>query len=396
MIYADNAATTKTSPTAIEIMVQAMEGTWGNPSSLYEHGQRAKEALEDARERIAGCIGAEPKEILFTSGGSEADNQAIVSAALAGKAKGKTHIISTAFEHHAVLHTLEKLQKQGFEVELLDVHSEGVVTAEQVRAAIRPETCLVSVMYANNEIGTVQPIAKIGAVCRAAGVTFHTDAVQAAGHLPIDVVAQNIDMLSLSAHKFHGPRGVGVLYARKGVRLSNIIEGGAQERGKRAGTENLPAILGMTVALEEAVANMPAATEKLLGLRARLIDGLSKIPYSELNGDAVRRLPGNVSFCFEGIEGESLLLLLDQKGICASSGSACTSGSLDPSHVLLAIGRPHEVAHGSLRLTLDAENTEEEVDQIIDAVTQVVERLRAMSPLWKDKVAGKKQFVLGE
>ena len=396
MIYADNAATTKTSPTAIEIMVQAMEGMWGNPSSLYEHGQRAKEALEDARERIAGCIGAEPKEILFTSGGSEADNQAIVSAALAGKAKGKTHIISTAFEHHAVLHTLEKLQKQGFEVELLDVHSEGVVTAEQVRAAIRPETCLVSVMYANNEIGTVQPIAKIGAVCRAAGVTFHTDAVQAAGHLPIDVVAQNIDMLSLSAHKFHGPRGVGVLYARKGVRLSNIIEGGAQERGKRAGTENLPAILGMTVALEEAVANMPAATEKLLGLRARLIDGLSKIPYSELNGDAVRRLPGNVSFCFEGIEGESLLLLLDQKGICASSGSACTSGSLDPSHVLLAIGRPHEVAHGSLRLTLDAENTEEEVDQIIDAVTQVVERLRAMSPLWKDKVAGKKQFVLGE
>ncbi len=396
MIYADNAATTKTSPTAIEIMVQAMEGMWGNPSSLYEHGQRAKEALEDARERIAGCIGAEPKEILFTSGGSEADNQAIVSAALAGKAKGKTHIISTAFEHHAVLHTLEKLQKQGFEVELLDVHSEGVVTAEQVRAAIRPETCLVSVMYANNEIGTVQPIAKIGAVCRAAGVTFHTDAVQAAGHLPIDVVAQNIDMLSLSAHKFHGPRGVGVLYARKGIRLSNIIEGGAQERGKRAGTENLPAILGMTVALEEAVANMPAATEKLLGLRARLIDGLSKIPYSELNGDAVRRLPGNVSFCFEGIEGESLLLLLDQKGICASSGSACTSGSLNPSHVLLAIGRPHEVAHGSLRLTLDAENTEEEVDQIIDAVTQVVERLRAMSPLWKDKVASKKQFVLGE
>ena len=396
MIYADNAATTKTSPAAIEAMVQAMEGTWGNPSSLYEHGQRAKEALEDARERIAGCIGAKPKEILFTSGGSEADNQAIVSAALAGKAKGKTHIISTAFEHHAVLHTLEKLQRQGFEVELLDVHSEGIVTAEQVRAAIRPETCLVSVMYANNEIGTVQPIAKIGAVCRAAGVTFHTDAVQAAGHLPIDVVAQNIDMLSLSAHKFHGPRGVGVLYARKGVRLSNIIEGGAQERGKRAGTENLPAILGMTVALEEAVANMPAATKKLLGLRARLIGGLSKIPYSELNGDAVRRLPGNVSFCFEGIEGESLLLLLDQKGICASSGSACTSGSLDPSHVLLAIGRPHEVAHGSLRLTLDVENTEEDVDQIIDAVTQVVERLRAMSPLWKDKVAGKKQFVLGE
>lgn len=396
MIYADNAATTKTSPAAIEAMVQAMEETWGNPSSLYEHGQRAKEALEDARERIAGCIGAKPKEILFTSGGSEADNQAIVSAALAGKVKGKTHIISTAFEHHAVLHTLKKLQKQGFEVELLDVHSDGIVTAEQVRAAIRPETCLVSVMYANNEIGTVQPIAKIGAVCRDAGVIFHTDAVQAAGHLPIDVVAQNIDMLSLSAHKFHGPRGVGVLYARKGVRLSNIIEGGAQERGKRAGTENLPAILGMTVALEEAVANMPAATEKLLGLRARLIDGLSKIPYSELNGDAVRRLPGNVSFCFEGIEGESLLLLLDQKGICASSGSACTSGSLDPSHVLLAIGRPHEVAHGSLRLTLDAENTEEDVDQIIDAVTQAVERLRAMSPLWKDKVAGKKQFVLGE
>lgn len=396
MIYADNAATTKTSAAAIDAMVKAMEDTWGNPSSLYEHGQLAKEKLEDARERIARCIGASPREIFFSSGGSEADNQAIMSAALAGKAKGKTHIVSTAFEHHAVLHTLEKLQKQGFEVELLDVHSNGIVTAEQVKEAIRPETCLVTIMYANNEIGTVQPIAEIGAVCRAAGVTFHTDAVQAAGHLPIDVAAQNIDMLSLSAHKFHGPRGVGVLYARKGVRLSNIIDGGAQERGKRAGTENLPAILGMTVALEEAIANMPAATEKLLGLRARLISGLSKIPYSELNGDAEKRLPGNVSFCFEGIEGESLLLLLDQKGICASSGSACTSGSLDPSHVLLAIGRPHEVAHGSLRLTLDAENTKEDVDQIIDAVTQVVERLRAMSPLWKDKVSGKKQFVLSE
>ncbi len=396
MIYVDNAATTKTSQAAIDAMVQTMEGTWGNPSSLYEHGQRAKEALEEARERIARCIGANPKEILFTSGGSEADNQAIVSAALTGKARGKTHIVSTAFEHHAVLHTLERLKKQGFEVELLDVHADGLVTAEQVRAAIRPETCLVTIMYANNEIGTVQPIAKIGAVCRDAGVTFHTDAVQAAGHLPIDVVAQNIDMLSLSAHKFHGPRGVGVLYARKGVRLSNIIEGGDQERGKRAGTENLPAILGMTVALEEAVTNMPAATEKLLCLRSRLIDGLSKIPYSELNGDAERRLPGNVSFCFEGVEGESLLLLLDQKGICASSGSACTSGSLDPSHVLLAIGRPHEVAHGSLRLTLDAENTEDDVVQIIEVVTCVVERLRAMSPLWKDKVSGKKQFVLGE
>jgi cysteine desulfurase len=396
VIYADNAATTKTSAAAIDAMVKAMEDTWGNPSSLYEHGQLAKEKLEDARERIARCIGASPREIFFSSGGSEADNQAIMSAALAGKAKGKTHIVSTAFEHHAVLHTLEKLQKQGFEVELLDVHSNGIVTAEQVKEAIRPETCLVTIMYANNEIGTVQPIAEIGAVCRAAGVTFHTDAVQAAGHLPIDVAAQNIDMLSLSAHKFHGPRGVGVLYARKGVRLSNIIDGGAQERGKRAGTENLPAILGMTVALEEAIANMPAATEKLLGLRARLISGLSKIPYSELNGDAEKRLPGNVSFCFEGIEGESLLLLLDQKGICASSGSACTSGSLDPSHVLLAIGRPHEVAHGSLRLTLDAENTKEDVDQIIDAVTQVVERLRAMSPLWKDKVSGKKQFVLSE
>ena len=394
MIYADNAATTKTSKAAVEAMVQTIQEAWGNPSSLYEHGQRAKELLEDARARIAKCLGAQPSEIVFTSGGSEADNQAIISAAMAGKAKGKTHIVSTAFEHHAVLHTLEKLKKQGFEVELLDVHENGIVAADQVKVAIRPDTCLVSVMYANNEIGTVQPIAEIGAICREAGVLFHTDAVQAVGHLPIDVVAQNIDMLSLSAHKFHGPRGIGLLYARKGVKLFNIIEGGAQERGKRAGTENLPAIMGMTVALEEAVANMPAASEKLLGLRARLIEGLSRIPYSELNGDASRRLPGNVSFCFEGVEGESLLLLLDQKGICASSGSACTSGSLDPSHVLLAIGRPHEVAHGSLRLSLDAENTEAEVDSIIESVTQVVERLRAMSPLWKDKVAGKKAFVL--
>ena len=396
MIYADNAATTKTSPAAIEAMTQTMQETWGNPSSLYEHGQRAKEALENARERIAKCIGATPQEITFTSGGSEADNQALISAALAGKKKGKTHIISSAFEHHAVLHTLEKLASWGFDVQLLEVHENGIVTADQVSEAIRPETCLVTIMYANNEIGTVQPITQIGAVCRQAGIPFHTDAVQAAGHLPIDVAAQNIDMLSLSAHKFHGPRGIGVLYARKGIRLSNIIEGGAQERGKRAGTENLPAIMGMTAALEEAVASMPETTKRLLELRTQLINGLSKIPYSALNGHAEKRLPGNVSFCFEGVEGESLLLLLDQKGICASSGSACTSGSLDPSHVLLAIGRPHEVAHGSLRLTLDATNTPEEVDQIIESVTQVVERLRAMSPLWKDKVSGKKQFVLSE
>lgn len=396
MIYVDNAATTKTSQAVVDAMVATMENAWGNPSSLYEHGQHAKEVLDDARARVAACIGAQPNEIIFTSGGSEADNQAIVSMAEFGKRKGKNHIISTAFEHHAVLHTLQKLEREGFEIELLDVHENGLVSADQVKNAIRPETCLVSIMYANNEIGTVMPIAEIGAACKEAGVPFHTDAVQVVGHLPIDVNEQNIDLLSLSAHKFHGPRGVGVLYARKGTRLTNIIEGGAQERGKRAGTENLPAIVGMTVALEGAIAKMPQSRDYLLGLRSRLIEGLSKISYSALNGDAENRLPGNVSFCFEGIEGEALLLLLDQKGICASSGSACTSGSLDPSHVLLAIGRPHEIAHGSLRLSLDDENTVEEVDEIIESVSQVVDRLRQMSPLWKDKVSGKRPFVLSE
>ena len=347
-----------------------------------------------ARDRIAKCLNASPREIYFTSGGSEADNQAILSAARLGERKGKKHIISTAFEHHAVLHTLQKLEKEGFEVELLPVGPIGTVTAQQVKDAIREDTCLVSVMYANNEIGSILPISEIGAVCREAGVLFHTDAVQAAGHLPIDVKAQNIDLLSLSAHKFHGPKGTGVLYARQGVFLTNLIEGGAQERGKRAGTENLPAIMGMAAALEDACAHLDENTKRVSALRDRLIDGLSKIPHSALNGDPVNRLPGNVSFCFEGVEGESLLLLLDAKGICASSGSACTSGSLDPSHVLLAIGRPHDVAHGSLRLSLCEWNTDEEVDRILDAVPEVVEYLRGMSPLWKDLVSGKKQFAL--
>ena len=394
MIYADNAATTKMSRSAIDAMLPYMEEIWGNPSSLYEAGQKAAEALWSARERIAACIGAAPGEIYFTSGGSEADNQAIISAARNGERKGKKHIISTAFEHHAVLHTLDKLKKEGFEIELLRVHGNGMIDAKQVADAIREDTCLVTVMYANNEIGSVLPVAKIGEVCRQKGVPFHTDAVQAAGHLPIDVERQNIDLLSLSAHKFHGPKGIGVLYAKKGIPLVNIIEGGAQERGKRGGTENVPAIMGMAAALEEACSHMEEHTQKLIRLRTRLIDGLSKIPHSALNGDEERRLPGNVSFCFEGIEGESLLLLLDDKGICASSGSACTSGSLDPSHVLLAIGRPHEVAHGSLRLSLCADNTEEEVEQILSAVPEVVEYLRNMSPLWKDKINGKKAFVL--
>ena len=394
MIYADNAATTQMSEAAISAILNCMEETWGNPSSLYGLGQRAKEVLEDARERIAACIGASPKEITFTSGGSEADNQAIRSAALLGARKGKRHIISTAFEHHAVLHTLKKLEGEGFEVELLPVGELGTVTAQQVSEAIREDTALVTIMYANNEIGSVLPIPKIGAVCRERGVLFHTDAVQAAGHLPIDVKAQNIDLLSLSAHKFHGPKGTGVLYARRGVALSSLIEGGAQERGKRAGTENVPAIVGMATALEEACAHMEENTAKVSDLRDRLIVGLSQIPHSALNGDPVNRLPGNVNFCFEGIEGESLLLLLDDRGICASSGSACTSGSLDPSHVLLAIGRPHEVAHSSLRLSLCVENTEADVDAILKAVSEIVEYLRNMSPLWKDKVSGKKEFVL--
>lgn len=393
-IYADNAATTKMSQTAIQAMLPYMETIYGNPSSLHSVGQEAKEALNDARERVAKVLGATAREIYFTSGGSEADNQAIRSAAVLGKRKGKTHIISTAFEHHAVLHTLKKLEKEGFTVTYLDVHANGLVTPEQVAEAITPETCLVTIMFANNEIGTIQPIREIGAVCRKAGVLFHTDAVQAVGHLPINVVEDNIDMLSLSAHKFHGPKGVGVLYAKRGIILSNIIEGGAQERGKRAGTENIPGIMGMTAALEEAVAEMPETAARLTKLRDRLIEGLSEIPHGEVNGDLEHRLPGNVSFCFEGIEGESLLLLLDDKGICASSGSACTSGSLDPSHVLLAIGRPHEVAHGSLRLSLGKDNTAEEVEQIIVSVKEVVEYLRNMSPVWRDLMNGKRQFVI--
>ncbi len=394
MIYADNAATTKMSGAAINAMLNCMEETWGNPSSLYGLGQRAKEALEEARERIAACIGASSKEITFTSGGSEADNQAIRSAALLGARQGKRHIISTTFEHHAVLHTLKKLESNGFEVELLPVGPLGTVTASQVAEAIRDDTALVTIMYANNEIGSVLPISEIGKVCREQGVPFHTDAVQAVGHLPIDVKAQNIDLLSLSAHKFHGPKGVGALYARQGIPLSNLIEGGAQERGKRAGTENVPAIVGMAAALEESCTHMDVNTVKVSALRDLLIGGLSKIPHAVLNGDPINRLPGNVNFCFEGIEGESLLLLLDDRGICASSGSACTSGSLEPSHVLLAIGRPHEVAHGSLRLSLCEKNTEADVDAILKAVPEIVGYLRNMSPLWKDKVSGQKEFVL--
>ena len=393
-VYADNAATTQMSRTAIEAMLPYMETIYGNPSSLHSVGQQAAEALQSARERVAKCLNASPREIYFTSGGSEADNQAILSAARLGERKGKKHIISTAFEHHAVLHTLKKLEKEGFEIELLPVGAIGTITAQQVKSALRADTCLVTVMYANNEIGSILPIAEIGEVCREAGVLFHTDAVQAAGHVPIDVQAQHIDMLSLSAHKFHGPKGIGVLYARQGVPLTSLIEGGAQERGKRAGTENLPAIMGMAAALEDACAHIDENARKVSALRDRLIAGLSKIPHSALNGDPVNRLPGNVSFCFEGIEGESLLLLLDAKGICASSGSACTSGSLDPSHVLLAIGRPHEVAHGSLRLSLCEWNTDEDVDRILAAVPEVVAYLREMSPMWKDLISGRKPFIL--
>lgn len=393
-VYADNAATTKMSDTAAKAMLYGMETVYGNPSSLHTVGQQAAEALQAARQKIAACIGAAPNEITFTSGGSEADNQAILSAAAIGARKGKKHILSTAFEHHAVLHTLEKLKKQGYEVELLPVGPIGTVTARQVADAIREDTCLVSVMYANNEVGSILPIGEIGAVCRERGVLFHTDAVQAAGHLPIDVAAQKIDLLSLSAHKFHGPKGIGVLYARRGIPLTTLIEGGAQERGKRGGTENLPAILGMAAALEDSCAKMPQTAERVTKLRDKLIAGLSQIPHAALNGDPVHRLPGNVSFCFEGIEGESLLLLLDAKGICASSGSACTSGSLDPSHVLLALGRPHEVAHGSLRLSLSGWNTEEEVDYLLKEIPGVVEYLRSISPMWKDLVRGKRQFVL--
>lgn len=393
-IYADNAATTKMSPAAMQVMIRCMEEDYGNPSSLYTIGQKAKETLELAREDVAAIINASPREIYFTSGGSEADNQALLSAAQIGKKKGKMHIISSAFEHHAILHTLKRLEKEGFEITLLDVHEDGLVRPEELEAAIKEDTCLVTIMYANNEIGTVQPIREIGEICRAHQVLFHTDAVQAVGHLPIDVEAENIDMLSASGHKFHGPKGAGFLYVKKGIPLTNLIEGGAQERGKRAGTENVPAIAGMTEALKEAIANLQSNTERLFAIRSRLIEGISEIPHSALNGDANKRLPGNVNFCFEGIEGESLLLLLDDKGISASSGSACTSGSLDPSHVLLAIGRVHDVAHGSLRLSMDAGTTDEEVEYLIQAVKDVVEYLRGFSPIWRDLMAGKKEFIL--
>ena len=394
MIYLDNAATTKMSKAAIHAMLPYMDEIYGNPSSLHSAGQKANEALTEARERIAFLLGCEARELTFTSGGTEADNQAILSAARSGERKGKKHIISTAFEHHAVLHTLKKLEKEGFEITLLDVHENGVILPEQVTNAIRPDTCLVTVMFANNEIGTVQPIGEIGRICRENGVLFHTDAVQAAGHLRINVKDLNIDMLSLSAHKFHGPKGIGVLYARRGIPLANVLEGGAQEWNKRPGTENIPAVMGMAAALEDACEKMEDTNTKLTALRDRLIAGLSKIPHSALNGDGKNRLPGNVSFCFEGIEGESLLLLLDDKGICASSGSACTSGSLDPSHVLLAIGRPHEVAHGSLRLTLSEENTEDDIEYTIQAVTEVVSYLRSISPVWRDLENGKRNYVI--
>ncbi len=394
MIYADNAATTKMSDAAIQTMLSMMQESWGNPSSLYGHGQAAKEVLEKVREGIAFAIHADPREILFTSGGSEADNQAILSAAYLGRRNGKMHIISSAFEHHAVLHTLEKLEKEGFEVTLLDVHENGIVIPSEVEEAIREDTCLVTIMTANNEIGTIQPIREIGKICREKKVLFHTDAVQAVGHIPIDVEEDNIDLLSASAHKFHGPKGVGFLYARRSVRLTNLIEGGAQERGKRAGTENVPGIASMGTALQEAMAKMGENSAHLTVMRDRLIKGLKEIPHSALNGDAEKRLPGNVNFCFEGIEGESLLLLLDDKGIQASSGSACTSGSLDPSHVLLAIGRVHDVAHGSLRLTIGEDITEEEIDYMIASVKEVVEYLRSFSPVWRDLVSGKTPFIL--
>ena len=393
-VYADNAATTKISSHALQAMMPCFEKFYGNPSSLHTVGQEANEVLQDARARVAACLGCEPREIFFTSGGSEADNQAIRSAAFYGAKKGKKHIISTAFEHHAVLHTLNALEKEGFEITLLDVKNNHNVTAQQVKDAIREDTCLVTCMYANNEIGSVLPIAEIGAVCKAAGVPFHTDAVQAVGHLHINVKEQNIDMLSLSGHKFHGPKGVGALYCRRGLPLINIIEGGAQERGKRGGTENLPGIVGMAAAMEDACQNMDENNAKVIALRDKLIAGLEKIPHCALNGDRENRLPGNVSFCFEGIEGESLLLYLDAMGISASSGSACTSGSLDPSHVLLAIGRVHDVAHGSLRLSLSHENTEEEIDHILTAVPQVVELLRNMSPVWRDLQTGKREYIL--
>ncbi len=394
IIYADNAATTAMSDKAIEALTPYLKEVYGNPSSLHTVGQTAKEALEEARARVAKCLNADPNEIYFTSGGSEADNQCIRSAAVNGLRKGKKHIISSAFEHHAVLHTLKKLEKEGFEVTYLDVHADGLVTAKQVEEAIRPDTALVTIMYANNEVGTIQPVREIGEVCKKAGVPFHTDAVQAVGHIAVDVKADNIDMLSLSGHKFHGPKGVGALYCKRGIPLNTFIEGGAQERNRRAGTENIGGIVSMAAALEEACAGMSENSAKLIKMRERLIDGLSKIPHSKLNGDRKKRLPANVNMCFEGIEGEGLLLLLDAKGICASSGSACTSGSLDPSHVLLALGLPHEVAHGSLRLSLSAYNTEEDVDAILKAVPEVVEYLRNMSPVWEELEKGERTHLI--
>ena len=394
MIYADNAATTRMSPEALEAMTACLREEYGNPSSLYALGQRAKEKLEQARSVIAQAIHADPKEIIFTSGGSEADNQAIRSVAEQGRKNGKTHIISTSFEHHAVLHTLKRLETEGFTVTLMDVHENGLVQPEELETAIREDTCLVTMMYANNELGTVQPVREVAEICKKHHVIFHTDAVQAVGHLPIDVHAEGIDLLSASAHKFHGPKGIGFLYVRKGIRVSPLIEGGAQERGKRAGTENVAAIVGMAAALDEAVHHMEENTAHLVPLRNRLIAGLREIPHSVLNGDEENRLPGNVNFCFEGIEGEGLLLLLDDRGICASSGSACTSGSLVPSHVLLAIGRVHDVAHGSLRLSLGEDITAQEVDTIIQNVKEVVAYLRGFSPVWRDLTSGKKPFIL--
>lgn len=393
-VYFDNAATTKMSKAALDAMIPCLEETYANASSLHTVGQLAKEQLEQARADVAACLGAEPNEIYFTSGGSEADNQAIVSAAKWGAKRNKRHIVSTKFEHHAVLHTLQKMEKEGYEVTYLDVHENGMVQLDELEAAIRPDTCLVTIMYANNEIGSIQPIPEIGAICKEKGVYFHTDAVQAVGHLDINVKEQNIDMLSLSGHKFHGPKGVGALYARKGILLSNVIEGGAQERGKRAGTENIPAIVGMAAALKDVLEKREENEKYVSGLRDHLIEELIKIPHSKLNGDREKRLPGNTNFCFEGIEGESLLLMLDMKGIAASSGSACTSGSLDPSHVLLAIGLPHEVAHGSLRLTLSEYNTKEEVDYVIEELPKIVTYLRNMSPVWEDLEKGVKKHVI--
>lgn len=393
-VYVDNAATTKMSVLAKNVMIDYLDGVYGNASSLHSAGQEAAQKLMEARKTVAESIGAEPNEIYFTSGGSEADNQAIVSAAEIGLRNNKKHIISTKFEHHAVLHTLKKLEKRGFEITLLEVGKEGVVRAEDVKKAIRPDTCLVTVMYANNEIGTIQPISEIGAICRKAGVIFHTDAVQAVGHILVDVKKDKVDMLSASAHKFHGPKGVGFLYAKKGILLTNIIEGGAQERGKRAGTENLPAIAAMAAALKESLENMEESINEVSKKRDRLIEGLLKIPHSVLNGSLENRLPGTVNMCFEGIEGESLLLMLDDKGICASSGSACTSGSLDPSHVLLSLGLPHEVAHGSLRLSLSEENTDEEIEHILENVPKVVEYLRNMSPVWEELEKGEREHII--